>query len=85
MLADKDRIFTNIYGFNDWRLAGARARGTWDNTKALIELGHEGIIDEVKKSGLRGRGGARFPTGLCLLNTYPRPRDLSTKRNPSSG
>ena len=64
MLTDKDRIFTNIYGFNDWRLAGARARGTWDNTKALIEMGHEGIINEVKKSGLRGRGGAGFPTGL---------------------
>ena len=76
MLADKDRIFTNIYGFNDWRLAGARARGTWDNTKTLIELGHEGIIDEVKKSGLRGRGGAGFPTGLkwsFMPKSDPRP------------
>ena len=64
MLADKDRIFTNIYGFADWRLAGARARGAWSNTKTLIEMGHEGIIDELKKSGLWGRGGAGFPTGL---------------------
>ena len=34
MLEDKDRIFTNLYGFGDWRLKGAQARGGWDNTKA---------------------------------------------------
>ena len=52
MLADKDRIFTNLYGFHDWRLAGARARGAWDNTKAILDKGHDAIIDEMKKSGL---------------------------------
>ena len=64
MLADKDRIFTNLYGFHDWRLPAARARGAWDNTKAILDKGPEAIIDEMKKSGLRGRGGAGFPTGL---------------------
>jgi NADH-quinone oxidoreductase subunit F len=64
MLADKDRIFTNVYGFQDWGLKAAQARGDWDNTKALIELGQDTIIDEMKASGLRGRGGAGFPTGL---------------------
>ncbi len=64
MLADRDRIFTNLYGQADWRLAGARARGDWDGTKALIEKGREWIVEEVKASGLRGRGGAGFPTGL---------------------
>ena len=64
MLADKDRIFRNLYGFEDWRLKGARARGAWDGTKKLIENGPGWIIDEVKASGLRGRGGAGFPTGL---------------------
>ena len=59
MLADKDRIFTNLYGFHDWRLAGARARGAWDNTKALIDLGQDGIINEMKASGQRGRGGGQ--------------------------
>ena len=64
MLQDKDRIFTNLYGEHDWRLAGAQKRGIWDNTKKLIEMGQDGIIEEMKKSDLRGRGGAGFPTGL---------------------
>ena len=64
MLADKDRIFTNLYGFQDWGLKAAQARGDWDDTKALIERGQDAIIDEMKASGLRGRGGAGFPTGL---------------------
>ncbi|MDP1965152.1 MAG: NADH-quinone oxidoreductase subunit NuoF [Reyranella sp.] len=64
MLSDKDRIFTNLYGAHDWHLAGARARGAWDNTKAILDKGPDAIIDEMKKSGLRGRGGAGFPTGL---------------------
>ena len=64
MLADKDRIFTNLYGLHDWRLAGARRRGAWDGTEKLIAMGRDGIINELKASGLRGRGGAGFPTAL---------------------
>ncbi|MBV8938360.1 MAG: NADH-quinone oxidoreductase subunit NuoF [Alphaproteobacteria bacterium] len=63
MLQDKDRIFTNLYGFDDWRLAGAKARGDWDNIKGLLAKDQDAIIEEVKASGLRGRGGAGFSTG----------------------
>ncbi len=64
MLQDKDRIFTNIYGTFDKSLKGAMARGHWDNTKGLIDKGQDWIIGQMKASGLRGRGGAGFPTGL---------------------
>jgi len=64
MLADKDRIFTNLYGWGDAGLKGAQSRGDWDNTAALLHKGHDEIIEEIKASGLRGRGGAGFPTGL---------------------
>ena len=64
MLRDEDRIFTNLYGFQHWGLAAARKRGDWDNTKAILDKGPEAIVDEIKASGLRGRGGAGFPTGL---------------------
>ena len=64
MLSDQDRIFTNLYGIHDWSLKGAMARGDWDGTKAILARGREAIVDEMKASGLRGRGGAGFPTGL---------------------
>ncbi len=64
MLADKDRIFTNLYGFHDAGLAGAKKRGDWSNTKEILTWGRDKIIEEVKASGLRGRGGAGFSTGM---------------------
>jgi len=64
MLNDSDRIFTNLYGIEDWSLDGARRRGDWDGTKDIIARGRDTIIDQLKESGLRGRGGAGFPTGL---------------------
>ncbi|MEV5021049.1 MULTISPECIES: NADH-quinone oxidoreductase subunit NuoF [unclassified Sphingobium] len=63
-LSDKDRIFTNVYGFQDWGIDAAIKRGDWDNTKKLLEIGQDEIIERIKASGLRGRGGAGFPTGM---------------------
>ena len=64
MLRDEDRIFKNIYGLEGADLGSAKERGDWDDTAALINKGRDWVIDEVKASGLRGRGGAGFPTGL---------------------
>ncbi|WP_286828562.1 MULTISPECIES: NADH-quinone oxidoreductase subunit NuoF [Kordiimonas] len=64
MLADKDRIFTNLYGFESPGIDAAMKRGDWDGTKDIIAKGKDWIIGEMKESGLRGRGGAGFPTGL---------------------
>ena len=86
MLADKDRIFTNLYGELDWRLPGARSRGDWDGTKELIQKGREWIVEQVKESGLRGRGGAGFPTGLKMSfmpKTSDRPRYLVVNADES--
>lgn len=74
MLAEQDKIFTNLYGDKPWNLAGAQARGTWDNTAALLAKGQPWVVDEVKNSGLRGRGGAGFPTGM-KWSFMPKPSD----------
>ena len=64
MLKDKDRIFRNLYGFEDPGLKGARKRGGWDGTIKFLTNGRHWVVEEIKASGLRGRGGAGFPTGL---------------------
>jgi NADH-quinone oxidoreductase subunit F len=64
MLQDKDRIFTNLYGDFGRDIVSAKSRGDWKDTAALIAKGKDWIINEVKLSELRGRGGAGFPTGM---------------------
>jgi NADH-quinone oxidoreductase subunit F len=64
MLGDADRVFTNLYGLHDPGLDGARCRGDWDGTKEILAKGRDRIIEEIKASALRGRGGAGFPAGL---------------------
>jgi len=86
MLRDEDRIFTNLYGQHDWRLAGARRRGDWDGTKEIILKGRDWIVEQVKQSGLRGRGGAGFPTGLkwsFMPKTSERPTYLVVNADES--
>ncbi|CAM9609674.1 unnamed protein product, partial [Phaeothamnion confervicola] len=63
-LKDQDRIFTNLYGERDWRIKDAMQRGDWHMTKDIMWMGPDWIVAEMKKSGLRGRGGAGFPSGL---------------------
>ena len=63
MLQNKDRVFKNLYGQEDWKLKGAQGRGIWDGVDKIIKKGREWIINEMLESGLRGRGGAGFPVG----------------------
>ena len=64
MLKDQDRIFQNLYNDNGSDVVSSQKRGDWVNTKELITKGRDWIINEIKDSQLRGRGGAGFPTGL---------------------
>ena len=64
MISMNNIIFNDIYGFKGNSIHKSIERGDWDNTKALLDKGSEWIIEEVKSSELRGRGGAGFPTGL---------------------
>ena len=64
MLKDKDRIFQNLYNDLGSDVESSQKRGDWVNTKELTAKGREWIINEIKESQLRGRGGAGFPTGL---------------------
>ncbi len=64
MLREEDKIFTNLYGQHDWRLKAAQSRGVWSQVAEIIQKGRDWCIEEMKTSGLRGRGGAGFPTGL---------------------
>ncbi len=64
MLKEQDKIFTNIDGLKPAALTDAKKRGDWDSTASLVKLGREKIVEQVKNSGLRGRGGAGFSTGM---------------------
>jgi NADH:ubiquinone oxidoreductase, NADH-binding (51 kD) subunit len=67
MLKEEDKIFKNLYGKDDWGLKGALKRGIWSDTKELIFKGSDFIIDQIKKSELRGRGGAGFPARFKMV------------------
>lgn len=68
-LKDSDRIFQNLMGRYPPTLASAKKMGDWHKTKEIILKGHDWIISEIKASGLRGRGGAGFPSGLKWVSS----------------
>ena len=88
MLADKDRIFTNLYGLHDPGLKGARSRGAWDGTKAILERGRDAIVDEMKKSGPARPGRRGLPDRPQMVvhaETVGRPAALSGRQRRRVG
>src|SRR5215204_5698076 len=88
ILEDKDRIFTNLYGLQDWGLEGAKKRGAYNGLKDILDAGSAWIVDNMKASGMRGRGGAGFSTGLKWSFMpkevkEPRPRYLAVNADES--
>lgn len=69
-LQDQDRIFQNLYGHHGADLKSAMKYGDWYKTKEILLKGHDWIIGEIKTSGLRGRGGAGFPSGMKWVWHY---------------
>jgi NADH-quinone oxidoreductase subunit F len=64
VLGKQDAVFQNLHGGGSCALQEAQERGDWSDVASIIQRGRDGILDTIKKSGLRGRGGAGFPTGL---------------------
>lgn len=86
MLQEKDKIFTNLHGYESFDLKAAKQRGDWDGTKELILKGRDWIIEETKASGLRGRGGAGFSTGMkwsFMPKDHPKPSYLVVNADES--
>ncbi len=75
MLKEQDKIFTNLHGNEPYNLKDALRRGDWHDTKKFLDLGSESLIEQVKNSQLRGRGGAGFPTGT-KWSFIPKKTDL---------
>jgi len=86
MIADKDKIFTNLHGAESPYLSAAQKRGDWDRTKSFITKGRDWIVQQVKNSGLRGRGGAGFSTGMkwsFMPKDHPKPSYLVVNADES--
>ena len=64
-MSDNEKIILNLEGVDNSRaLATYKANGGYTALPKALKMDKDAIIDVVKASGLRGRGGAGFPTGL---------------------
>lgn len=73
-----DRLLARIGIVDPASIESYEASGGWAALERALALGPEAVIDEVKKSGLKGRGGAAFPTGIkwAAVAAEPAPRYL---------
>jgi NADH-quinone oxidoreductase subunit F len=73
-----DRLLRRVGQIDPGSLAEFRREGGYQALARAIELGPVAVVEEVKKSGLKGRGGAAFPTGIKWegVAREPAPRYL---------
>jgi NADH-quinone oxidoreductase subunit F len=65
MAAKEHKLLTEFYHLDEYRfLKGYEANGGYKVIKKALKMQPQEIINEVKEAGLRGRGGAGFPTGV---------------------
>ena len=64
MIKKENIIFTNLYGNSDVSINSSIKRGDWKNLSKILKMKKQDVINVIKDSGLRGRGGAGFSTGM---------------------
>src|SRR6201995_3433485 len=82
-----EKIITRNWGRPDsWTLAAYKATGGYSTLEKVLGMQPAQVIDEVKKSNLRGRGGAGFPTGMkwsFVPKDSPKPKYLAVNADES--
>jgi len=79
-------LFRNVWKEGSTSIDVYRASGGYAKLGEWLGMAPEAIVEEVKKSGLRGRGGAGFPTGMkwsFLPKDSPKPRYLLVNADES--
>jgi len=81
------KIITRNWGTpNSWTLDAYRKGGGYKTLEKVLGMQPAQVIDEVKKSNLRGRGGAGFPTGMkwsFVPKDSPKPKYLAVNADES--
>jgi NADH-quinone oxidoreductase subunit F len=79
-------LFKNVWNPSSTSIEAYEASGGYAKLKEWLATNPDTILEEVKKSGLRGRGGAGFPTGMkwgFLPKDNPKPRYLLVNADES--
>jgi NADH-quinone oxidoreductase subunit F len=77
ILKAADKCFPNLGGEEGWDIKSYEKRGGYKGLKEILQMPKVDIIQKVKDSSLRGRGGAGFPTGM-KWSFMPKP-EVSNK------
>jgi NADH-quinone oxidoreductase subunit F len=86
-MANSEKLITRNWGKKDSHtLPGYRQNGGYKGLEKALAMSPAQVLDEVKKSNLRGRGGAGFPTGMkwgFVPKDSPKPKYLAVNADES--